>query len=129
MSECSNPECYKKFSSTELRTLKYVYCPECNSVKYCSEKCLNMDKFRFFFICSLTLKIRDKHKLDCTKSRSSLMMNSPNNPKLRKLDEYDTVKNEDGEEVFIGKGTFGDIKLVKDSKTDTLFALKTVKNK
>jgi len=46
--------------------------------------------------------------------------------KSRKLDEYDTVKNEDGEEIFLGRGTFGDIKLVKDTKTDTLFSLKTV---
>jgi hypothetical protein len=55
-----------------------------------------------------------------------MMNSSPLMNKSRKLDEYDTVKNEDGEEIFLGRGTFGDIKLVKDTKTDTLFSLKTV---
>ena len=55
------------------------------------------------------------------------MVSSPNIVKDRKFDEYDSVKNEDGDEIFLGKGTFGDIKLVKDSKTETLFAMKTVK--
>ena len=75
------------------------------------------------------IKFRDKHKQDCLKSRSSLMVSSPNIAKDRKFDEYDTVKNDDGDEIFLGKGTFGDIKLVKDSKTEILFAMKTVKLK
>ena len=54
------------------------------------------------------------------------MNSSPTMVKSRKLDEYEPMKNEMGEEIYLGKGTFGDIKLVKDIKTNTLYALKTV---
>ena len=44
MSECNYGKCYKKFSPSELKSLKYIHCSNCNLVKYCSESCMNLDR-------------------------------------------------------------------------------------
>lgn len=62
---------------------------------------------------------------DCNNSQNSLNLHHPalNN---NDFSEYEIVKNDKGEENILGRGTFGDIKLIKHIKTNTLYSLKTV---
>ena len=45
----------------------------------------------------------------------------------RSLNDYEFMKNYDNEEIILGRGAFGEVKLVKEINSDQKFAMKMVR--
>ena len=44
----------------------------------------------------------------------------------RSLEDFEILKNENGEEIILGKGAYSEVKLVKEAKSGEKFAMKMV---
>lgn len=131
MSNCSNGKCVfskdARFSSLKSLNLK---CQKCKKQSYCSERCLQQDWFKGHqFKCSgVQTVLSEEEALEIEWSTpflkpGKILEDSELQKTNLSLSDFDFLEKK----TVLGKGAYGEVKLVMFKKTKELYALKILK--
>jgi len=134
MNTCSAKNCYLltktlySKNKPDISCFK-ISCDFCKEMTYCCEECKNLDWFLIstdFLLNIIKFSRQFSHRFKCGSRKSQPKKQLSDYEIVKRRTSYDDLYQNAPQEMILGKGALGLVKLVKDTLTNRLYALKTV---